>query len=123
MAIHFPESRISCLQAARKSFLFTVAFGIGIRTTFKPVWNIALDGFGNKTPGKRREAQYKSPWDVVHPGRSFAERLATSPASAEFFLQRVADHFAGKPLAKLPKVLAEQEAEAELEAEELADEV
>jgi hypothetical protein len=49
--------------------------------------------------------------------------LATSPASAEFFLQRVADHFAGKPLAKLPKVLAEQEAEAELEAEELADEV
>ena len=91
--------------------------------TFKPVWNIALDGFGNKTPGKRRETQYKSPWDVVHPGREFAERLADSPASADFFLQRIADYFDGKPLAKLPKALIEQEEEQKAEAEDLADEV
>jgi len=91
--------------------------------TFKPVWNIALDGFGNKTPGKRRETQYKSPWDVVHPGREFADRLADSPASSDFFIQRIADYFAGNPPAKLPKVLAQQEAEAEFEAEELADEI
>lgn len=80
--------------------------------TFKPVWNIALDGFGNKTPGSRRETQYKSPWDVVHPGRKFAERLAKPPASTEFFLQRIGDYFDSKPLAKLPKVLIEQRAEA-----------
>jgi len=43
--------------------------------SFKPVWNIALDGFGNKTPGIRRVTQYKSPWDVLHPGRKFAEKL------------------------------------------------
>jgi hypothetical protein len=91
--------------------------------TFKPVWNVALDGFGNKTPGKRRQAQYKSPWDVVHRGRAFAELLADPPAPVEFFLQRVADYFDGRPLAKLPKALIEQKAEAEAEAEELADEV
>jgi hypothetical protein len=77
--------------------------------TFKPVWNIALDGFGNKTPGRRRATQYKSPWDVVHPGRKFANSLADLPVSVEFFIQRMEDFFAGRPLAKLPKVLAQQE--------------
>jgi hypothetical protein len=91
--------------------------------TFKPVWNLALDGFGNKTPGKRRETQYKSPWDVVHPGRAFANRLAEPPASTGLFLQRIADHFAGRPLTKLPKALAQQEDAMESEAEDLADEV
>jgi hypothetical protein len=91
--------------------------------TFKPVWNIALDGFGNKTPGRRRETQYKSPWDVVHPGREFAARLAEPPASRDFFLQRITDYFQGQPLAKLPRALIEQEEEQKAEAENLADEV
>ncbi len=50
---------------------------------FKPVWNRALDGFGNKDPGNRRKTQYRSPWDVLHPGRKFAEKLATHPRTAE----------------------------------------
>jgi hypothetical protein len=91
--------------------------------TFQPVWNIVLDGFGNKTPGIRRERQYKSPWDVVHPGRKFADRQAEQPGSSEFFIERIADFFAGRPLEKLPKALAEQEAAIEAEAEELEDEV
>jgi hypothetical protein len=90
--------------------------------TFKPVWNIALDGFGNKTPGRRRMTQYKSPWDIVHPGREFANLLADPPAPREFFLQRIADYFSGKPLAKLPKELARQEAELDVEALDAADE-
>ncbi len=90
--------------------------------TFKPVWNVALDGFGNKDPGKRRATQYKSPWDVVHPGRQFAEKLANPPATAEFLMQRIEDYFAGKRPAKLPKALVEQEAEEQAEAEEAADE-
>ena len=90
--------------------------------SFKPVWNVALDGFGNKDPGRRRATQYKSPWDVVHPGRQFAEKLAEAPASAEFLIQRIEDYFAGKPLAKLPKVLAEQEEAEQAEAENAADE-
>lgn len=43
--------------------------------TFQPVWNKILDGFGNKTPGKRRSGQYMSLWDTVHPGRAFVREL------------------------------------------------
>ena len=89
--------------------------------SFKPVWNVALDGFGNKDPGRRRATQYKSPWDVVHPGRQFAKKLADAPATAEFLIERIADYFAGKPMAKLPKALAEQEMAEQSEAEEAAD--
>lgn len=46
---------------------------------FKPVWNLVIDGFGNKDPGNRRKTQYRSPWDVIHPGREFAEKLAENP--------------------------------------------
>ena len=90
--------------------------------TFKPVWNVALDGFGNKDPGKRRATQYKSPWDVVHPGRSFAEKLADPPVTVEFLLQRVEDHLAGKRPARLPRALVQQEAKVQAETEEALDE-
>jgi Eco29kI restriction endonuclease len=43
--------------------------------TFQPVWNRVIDGFGNKDPGQRRATRYKSPWDILHPGREFAEKL------------------------------------------------
>jgi len=40
----------------------------------KPLWNSFLDGFGNHDPGRGRYEQAKSDWDVVHPGRTWAER-------------------------------------------------
>ncbi len=40
----------------------------------RPLWNVALDGFGNHTPGKGRFQQAKSDWDVIHPGRRWAEK-------------------------------------------------
>jgi len=90
--------------------------------SFKPVWNRAVDGFGNKDPGRRRATQFKSPWDVLHPGRAFAEKLADSTLTADLVLQRVEDHFAGRPLTKLPKLIAQQQAEEEaLEAIEDTD--
>lgn len=91
--------------------------------TFQPVWNRAIDGFGNKDPGRRRATQYKSPWDILHPGREFAKKLADSPVGQDFLLKRVADYFGGKPLDKLPRQLAKQQAELAEEAEELADEI
>ncbi len=83
--------------------------------TFKPVWNRALDGFGNKDPGNRRKMQFKSPWDVLHPSREFAEKLAEPPRTAEFFARRVQDYLTGRPLEKLPKELEKQ---AEVESSE-----
>lgn len=91
--------------------------------TFKPVWNRAIDGFGNKDPGRRRATQYKSPWDVLHPGRKAMEKLADSGLTADYLITRIADYFAGRPLAKLPKVIADQVAEEEQEAQEGADEI
>ncbi|WP_036296970.1 Eco29kI family restriction endonuclease [Methylosinus sp. PW1] len=91
--------------------------------SFKPVWNRAIDGFGNKDPGIRRATQYKSPWDVLHPGRKKMEKLADSSLTPEFLIQRVADYLSGKKLAALPKAIAEQQ-EAEAAAiEDEADEV
>jgi len=90
--------------------------------TFKPVWNRAIDGFGNKDPGRRRATQYKSPWDVLHPGRKFADKLASSALNVEFLNRRVADYLAGRELEPLPKLVAEQIKEEQSEAEQSADE-
>lgn len=89
--------------------------------TFQPVWNRAIDGFGNKDPGKRRATQYRSPWDVLHPGREFAEKLATSTMTQAFLVERVSDYFSGRPLKKLPKVVTTQIDEENAMAEEDAD--
>jgi len=42
---------------------------------FYPVWNMKIDGFGNHDPGAGRRNQKKSSWDVLHPGRPWADLL------------------------------------------------
>ena len=91
--------------------------------TFKPLWNRAVDGFGNKDPGKRRSTQFRSPWDVLHPGRSFAEKLAQGPVTPDLILQRIDDHFEGRTLTKLPKEVVLQQAEEEVLEELDEDEI
>ena len=60
---------------------------------YKPVWNRVIDGFGNKDPGKRRKDQYRSPWDVIHPGRRFAEKLGVNPRTAEEIVSDLKTYF------------------------------
>lgn len=92
--------------------------------TFRPVWNRAIDGFGNKDPGARRKTQFKSPWDVLHPGRSAAINTTDNAAlTPELLYQRIDDYFAGRALTKLPKAIADQEEELQAEAEDFADDV
>ncbi len=43
--------------------------------TFKPVWNMLVDGFGHHDQGKTRRGQKKSAWDTLHPGRSWAGKV------------------------------------------------
>lgn len=50
---------------------------------FAPIWNRVLDGFGNHNPGKGRLAGQRPPWDVLHPGRAWADRLAENTRSEE----------------------------------------
>ena len=56
----------------------------------KPLWNNVVDGFGNHDPGSGRGNQQRSPWDMLHPGRAWAEKLAQ-----------------GKPVAEIEKAIAE----------------
>jgi hypothetical protein len=73
---------------------------------FKPIWNVVIDGFGNKTPGKRRVTQHRSRWDVLHPGRKSAAGLADGAETPQSVGKRLADYFAGKQV----KLLSSEEA-------------
>ena len=42
---------------------------------FRPAWNIVIEGFGNHPPGRGRSNMRRPRWDIVHPGRPWAERL------------------------------------------------
>lgn len=44
-------------------------------TSYKPVWNVSVFGFGNHAPGSGRSNQKRSLWDTVHPGRPWAASL------------------------------------------------
>jgi Eco29kI restriction endonuclease len=41
---------------------------------FSPLWNLLIDGFGNHDPGKGRYEGLRPRWDVLHPGRAWAEK-------------------------------------------------
>jgi hypothetical protein len=45
----------------------------------RPLWNSAMDGFGNHDPGGGRYEQARSDWDVIHPGRKWALKCNGSP--------------------------------------------
>jgi hypothetical protein len=49
---------------------------------YRPLWNAVVDGFGNHDPGKGRTAGKKPIWDVLHPGRPWADKL-TAARTAE----------------------------------------
>jgi hypothetical protein len=50
---------------------------------FSPLWNLLIDGFGNHDPGSGRHAGVRPRWDVLHPGRSWAEKCQPREESAE----------------------------------------
>lgn len=56
---------------------------------FSPLWNLIVDGFGNHNPGKARYAGFRPRWDVVHPGREWADHCKPREESAEEILREV----------------------------------
>lgn len=56
---------------------------------YKPLWNTTIDGFGNHDPGKGRYQQAKSDWDVIHPGRAFADKCLGDHNSLETVLSKI----------------------------------
>ena len=53
---------------------------------FAPVWNSTIDGFGNHDPGSGRYNSQKPPWDVVHAGRPWAEKMRPNRRSQQEIL-------------------------------------
>lgn len=49
---------------------------------FAPVWNRLIDGFGNHDPGTGRYNGLRPRWDVLHPGREWAERCGRRDETA-----------------------------------------
>ena len=58
-----------------------------------PLWNTAVDGFGNHDPGSGRYEQAKSDWDVIHPGRAWAEKCNGTHVEEISILSRIKSHF------------------------------
>ena len=58
----------------------------------KPLWNTAVDGFGNHDPGKGRYEQAKSPWDVIHEGRAWAKKCKGKHVGKDTVVSHIASH-------------------------------
>ncbi len=59
----------------------------------RPLWNTSIDGFGNHDPGSGRYEQAKSDWDVIHPGRLWAEKCNGRPKAKQRIIDNIELHF------------------------------
>ncbi len=75
---------------------------------FQPVWNNLVDGFGNHDPGSGRYKGLRSRWDVLHPGRTWADKCEVRPESAEQIRQEVIQQLAAIPIPLNPNLHAEE---------------
>jgi hypothetical protein len=64
---------------------------------FNPLWNKLIDGFGNHNPGSGRHAGLRPRWDVIHPGRSWANRCKPRNESAEQIMTEASDYLRNNP--------------------------
>ena len=61
----------------------------------RPLWNTIIDGFGNHNPGKGRLAGQKSKWDLLHPGRKWAEKIADNPTDPKSLFREIEAYLKG----------------------------
>ena len=57
-----------------------------------PLWNTAVDGFGNHDPGSGRYEQAKSEWDVIHEGRGWAKKCNGAHAEKSAIVSKIQLH-------------------------------
>jgi hypothetical protein len=60
---------------------------------FAPLWNAAIDGFGNHNPGKGRFEGLRPRWDVLHPGRSWADKCKPREETQQHIVRDVNNYF------------------------------
>lgn len=76
---------------------------------FAPVWNQLIDGFGNHNPGSGRFQGMRSRWDVLHPGRHWAEKCQPRPEAAEQIAMEVESWLRVAPASPALGLLKEDE--------------
>jgi Eco29kI restriction endonuclease len=79
---------------------------------FQPVWNNLIDGFGNHDPGRGRHAGLRPRWDVLHPGRAWADKCQPRVETAEQIAEEVKAQLAATPMPINQNLYAEQRARA-----------
>lgn len=72
---------------------------------FNPLWNKLIDGFGNHDPGKGRHAGLRPRWDVLHPGRPWAEKCQPREESAEQIIGEIKDYLRNNPPPDDPTII------------------
>lgn len=77
-------------------------------TKFAPIWNYLVDGFGNHDPGKGRYEGMRPRWDVIHPGRDWAEKCKPRVETASQILADIKTYLRTVVPPKTPHFLAEQ---------------
>lgn len=65
--------------------------------SYRPLWNVVVDGFGNHDPGAGRHGGRRPNWDTLHPGRPWADRLQPSSLTLEQIRERVESHLEQLP--------------------------
>ena len=69
-------------------------------STFNPVWNQLIDGFGNHDPGAGRYNGLRPLWDVLHPGRHWADKCKARTETREEIGRRIIDYFSAQTKAE-----------------------
>lgn len=101
LARDLDENAFTCRWLVSDPLFVPMAEALLIQT-YRPVWNVLIDGFGNHDPGSGRYAQARSPWDTLHPGRPWADRLAPPPLDRDFLARAVAAHLDEHPPEEAP---------------------
>ena len=61
-------------------------------STYRPVWNVVVDGFGHHDQGRTRRNQRRSRWDTLHLGRTWANHYQDGADSPDAILAAIAAH-------------------------------
>ena len=59
---------------------------------YHPIWNKMVDGFGNHDPGSGRHSGRRPKWDVLHPGRAWADNCAPREETREQIESEIEDY-------------------------------
>ncbi len=88
---------------------------------FQPVWNVCIEGFGNHPPGKGRSQTDRSLWDILHPGREWANKLSAT-RTEEYAKDRLREYVkTHNPKAKPPPLAADADLFMEDEEEDSSE--